>query len=165
MYIFIGILCIVLLVWSIIQGKTWAHHWLFIVFECIINLYIIIDLAFKIKLLVSSNSLTLQGCRGFFRDCNNTIDFMLGIIIVSLFAYFFSLSSMTSRYIDEIRELIFYIWFIWQQKRLFTLFKDLRTQANHEERLNFSGLQEIEESEPVDDLMMSPNSIKSKRDK
>ena len=56
MYVFIAVLCVVLLIWSIFHGKTWAHHWLFILFECIINLFIVVDIAFKMKLLVSKKT-------------------------------------------------------------------------------------------------------------
>jgi hypothetical protein len=87
------------------MGKNWAKHWVFIFFEAVINLFIILDIFFKIKLV---------GCRDFFRDINNLIDFILGIVILFLFSYCFILQTLTEKYVDEVLETILYvIWFIW----------------------------------------------------
>ena len=89
------------------MGKEWSKNWLFILFECCVNLFVILDIVFKLKLL---------GCRNYFADCNNTIDFILGVIILTVFIAFQFLQTFKRpyRYFDELLEEILYvIWFIW----------------------------------------------------
>lgn len=84
MYIFMAVLCSILVIWSLFMGKKWSGHWLFVCFELIINFFIVLDIAFKMKLL---------GIKQFFADCNNLIDFVLGTTILVCFLFFFYLKS------------------------------------------------------------------------
>lgn len=75
-----AVICLILVVWSICMGKNWAKTWVFILFEALINIFIVFDIVFKLQLV---------GCREFFKELNNLIDFVLGIIILALFSYCF----------------------------------------------------------------------------
>ena len=46
-----AIFCLVLVIWSLWIGRKWAKHWVFIVFEATINIFIVFDIVFKLKLV------------------------------------------------------------------------------------------------------------------
>ena len=52
-YIFMALLCLFLVIWSMFMGKEWSKNWLFILFECVVNAFVVLDIVFKLKLLVS----------------------------------------------------------------------------------------------------------------
>ena len=65
------------------------------------------------------------------------------------------------RYIDEILETVLYIiWFIWQYKRIITLFTLAAKPRETEDPINFSNFQEeIDPEDKGNENMMSPAKI------
>ena len=54
LYIAMAVMCTILVVWSLIVGRVWNQGVLFLIFEIIVNVFVILDIVFKMKLLVSS---------------------------------------------------------------------------------------------------------------
>ena len=52
-YITMAVLCTVLVVWSLVVGRVWNQGLLFLVFEITVNVFVVLDIVFKMKLLVS----------------------------------------------------------------------------------------------------------------
>lgn len=146
-YIIMAFICLILVTLTLFVGKQFSKHWLFIFFEMVINIFIVLDIAFKMKLV---------GVKQFFQDWNNCIDFGLGVVIVIVFCIFFYFKKLQYRYYDEVfEEVLIVIWFIWQYKRIITLFKEAANNREEENKLNFSQISE--ETEQDDNPVVSPD--------
>lgn len=74
-------------------------------YEFSLNLFILFDIAFKIKLV---------GFSAFFDEINNRIDFVFGLIILTFYIFRLVYASLSKFEIDDAIETVFYIvWCIW----------------------------------------------------
>ncbi len=100
-----ALLCLFLLCWSLIKGRAWASHWSIIVIETVINIFVVIDIALKLKILK---------CKYYFRSLSNVIDFVLVVIIVSLYITLWLLRNTTHEQLAVfVEEVLFVIWLGW----------------------------------------------------
>jgi len=101
--------------------------------------------------------MSLVGCKEFFKDWSNTVDFVLCVLILAFWIYCFILTKTLELYIDEVIETTFYvIWFIWQYKRIITLFaKVAEANDKNNDKLNFSQITE-ENDLPPNRNVLSP---------
>ena len=101
-YIIMALLCLFLLCWSLIKGRGWASHWSIIVLETVINIFVVLDIALKLKILK---------CKYYFRSLSNIIDFILVVLIMSLYIALFLLNHSTHENITiVVEEMLYAIW-------------------------------------------------------
>ena len=62
----------ILAVYSVLMGRKWDSEVIFVIYEFFLNIFILFDICFKIKLV---------GFASFFDELNNRIDFIFGFII------------------------------------------------------------------------------------
>ena len=77
------------------------------------------------------------------------MDFVLGLIILILFAAFFVIKYLYRPYMyfeELFEEVMYVIWFIWQYKRIITIFRNIaKNPRSSQPKLSFSQI--TEESE------------------
>lgn len=119
LYIFAAVLCVILAVYSVLMGRKWDSEVIFVIYEFFLNIFILFDICFKIKLV---------GFASFFDELNNRIDFIFGFIIFGFWVIWLIYASLSKFELDDAIETVFYIiWCIWQYKRMITLFKEAAT--------------------------------------
>ena len=113
-YTFIAIIWVWIVVWALIVGKSITNTIYFTIFELLINLFMVVDILWKIYLL---------GWSCYIRQLSNKIELIIGIVWIILYLWFWIISQISIEYYDElIEDLIFIWWCIWQFFRIATLF-------------------------------------------
>ena len=108
-----------MVVWAVVKGKQWMSHWALAAIEMTINVFIIADILLKMKLL---------GVRGFFHTCSNTVDFILMLLVLSLYAvWFLAIKTGHEQFQILLEEFLYMAWFGWQLKRIYSLYTHART--------------------------------------
>jgi len=107
-----------LVVLFICFGSDASSHPVFLMSELLINLIIVTDLLFRIK---------LAGSRRFFNSWVNVLDFLVICGCIFFFLLLLIPSSLEVKLFEELTEEILYIvWAVWQNFRLVMFFKRQR---------------------------------------
>ena len=127
-YFIMILICTFMVVWTFIDSAEWQENKYFIVAEFIINIIVILDIIFKMKIV---------GLRRFFRNWANYFDIFVAFGWVSLYIIIIVMSEFKSKYFifkGLGPHLLFIIWWAWQYLRIILLIKSqMKARENAED--------------------------------
>ena len=85
MHVLVALCCLALIIFVFIAGENWLSNKYIMLLEIIINLFIIIDIGLRMKVL---------SIKIYFKSISNIIDFVLLIIIAVLFCVYMLASEI-----------------------------------------------------------------------
>ena len=131
--------CSFLVLWTILDRKALKENAFFIIVELCVNIILVFDISFKIK---------LAGCRRYFTGCSNLFDFSVAMGCVLLYITIIIMSACNSSYLffEEVgEELMFIIWSVWQYLRILMLIKNQnKAKEDALDIIEFSQVEDIE---------------------
>ena len=148
-YVLICLCCCVLIVFAIIAGDKWIDDKRIIILEIVINVFLIIDIFLRMKLL---------SLKVFFQSYSNILDiFLLVFILIAFSAYHIVESTENIKLANIIENILYIVWFLWQLKRMYSLIQ--QASKTGEISGGYLDIDDIEDLAISEDPMSCWNSV------
>lgn len=133
-YIILALVCTLLVVWTFFQRKATHSNFVFIIFEFLMNVIIIVDFIFKLK---------ITGVRRYFKSCSNRFDTLVIMgCVVTYILYVLTVKSVIPKiaFLEKLsEEILFFIWSAWQYMRIIMFIKNQKkTSSDANKLIDFS---------------------------